>query len=70
MQTTSVETALTSVFGRAIGHCRRDHLWNRMHSNSPTLSYAEFNELLGLTQVKTIVLIDNVMNIGSFLYYF
>jgi len=54
MRSASVETALSSVFCKAVEHCRRDHLWNRMHSNTPTLLFLEFIELLGLTQVRNL----------------
>ena len=52
LQTTSTETVLASAFGRATGHCRRDHLWNRLHNSANTLTFNELVELLTLTRIE------------------
>ena len=60
MQMTSTETALASAFSRATSHCRRDHLWNRLHTNSSTnaLAFPELVELLTLTRIEEMDLSD------------
>lgn len=50
----SAESVLTSAFGRATGHCRRDHLWNRLYNPANGLNFSELVELLTLTRIEEI----------------
>jgi hypothetical protein len=48
----STESVLASSFSRATSHCRRDHLWNRLHNPSNALTFPELVELLTLTRIE------------------
>ena len=50
LQMATTETTLTSSLTRASSHCRRDHLWNRLHTNSTTNALS-FPELVGPCQL-------------------
>ncbi|RWS15051.1 protein SZT2-like isoform X7 [Dinothrombium tinctorium] len=50
---------LGEIVTQAAIHCRRDHLWYVLNQENTSLSYAQFNELLGLVYIKPFSEIDS-----------